>query len=162
MKYLYNLVLLVVVGITFVVFTTQASEVTPEIRSQVEKVSELYGDGKASLRVNTIKVKDVVNEKTGYCVTLVSFYMSGFSGGNNSSQFITFLKCRSKTGDYEPNFKFNKSIIGVHPFYHHRNKYDLDSATYIDRIITINSPKGAVNFTDKYSIWWSQSEQIGI
>jgi len=162
MKYLYSLVLSVVVAITCVVPTTQASEVSPEIRSQVEKVSTLYGDGKASLRVKTIQVKDVVDEETGYCVTLVSFYMSGFSGGNNSSQFITFLKCKNENGDYAPNVKFEKSIIGVHPFYHHRNKYDLESATYIGRIITINSPKGGVNFTNKYSIWWSQSEQIDI
>lgn len=161
MKFLYSLVLLIV-GIAFIVAPTQATQVTPEIHSQVEKISLLYGDGQASLRLKTIQVKDVVDQKTGYCVTLVSFYMSGFSGGNNSSQFIALLNCKSATGDYEPSFKFEKNIIGVHPFYHHRNEYDLESATYVGRIITINSPKGSVNFTNKYSIWWSQSEQIGI
>lgn len=156
MKYLIGLLFL------FLSAPALAEEVSPEIFSQVEKIAQLYGDGYAFLEKQTVQVKDVIEPQNGYCVTLVSFYMSGFSGGNNSSQFIAFLKCRGKTGNYDTGSEFVKSIIGIHPFYHHRNKYDLASAKYNGRVISIDSPIGQISFTNQHSIWWSQNEQIDI
>jgi len=144
MKYLYSL------GFIFTIFTAQAVENNDGIISQVKKASNLYGDGNASLNIKSIKAVDVIEPDKKSCVTLVSFYMEGFSGGNNSSQFIAFLNCS------------NTKVMGGHPFYHHRNQYDIKSATYKDKTISIPSPKGAINFSNKHSIWWSQSEQIGI
>lgn len=144
MKYLYSL------GFIFTAFTAQAADINDKIVSQIEKTSVLYGDGNASLNLKSLISVDVIEPDKGNCVTLVSFYMEGFSGGNNRSQFIVFLDCHSS------------KVMGVHPFYHHRNKYDIKSATYKNRTITIPSPLGEIRFSNKYSIWWSPSEQIGI
>ncbi|MCP4326201.1 MAG: hypothetical protein GY787_31070 [Alteromonadales bacterium] len=144
MKYLYSL------GFIFTVFTAQAVVIDDGIISQVKKASNLYSDGNASLNIKSIKAADVIESDKRSCVTLVSFYMEGFSGGNNSSQFIAFLNCN------------HTKVMGVHPFYHHRNKYDINSATYKNKTICIPSPKGSISFSNKHSIWWSQSEQIGI
>jgi len=144
MKYLYSL------GVIFTVFTAQAVEINDGIISQVKKASNLYGDGNSSLIIKSLKAVNVIEPDKGSCVTLASFYMEGFSGGNNSSQFIAFLNCN------------NTKVMGIQPFYHHRNKYDIKSATYKNKTISIPSPKGSISFTNKYSIWWSQSEQIGI
>lgn len=146
----------------FITLTASAGEVTDEITSQVKSIASLYGDGQAGLVEKSIQVREVTELKGQNCVTLVSFYMGGFSGGNNTSQFIVFLKCRGKVGDVDPTSQFNKSVIGIHPFYHHRNKYDIHSARYENRVITIASPKGEIEFTNRYSIWWSQREQKGI
>jgi len=147
MKYLYRLGLIFTI---FTIFTAQAVEINDEIISQVKKVSSLYGDGNASLNIKSLKALDVIEPDKGSCVTLVSFYMEGFSGGNNSAQFIVILNCD------------NANVMGVHPFYHQRNKYDIKAATYKNKTIKIPSPKGSISFTNKYSIWWSQSEQVGI
>ncbi|PVZ72187.1 hypothetical protein [Pelagibaculum spongiae] len=116
------------------------------IKDKVRIISKLYGDNYAVLLPKSIKTKKM--DRAG--VTVISFHMEGFSGGNNSSQFIVFLNSDSQ------------NVMGIHPYYHHRNFYDINSAIYSDKVITINSPSGVISFYRKYSIWLSSAEQIGI
>ena len=116
------------------------------IEDKVSAISKLYGDNYAVLLPKSIKTKKI--DEAG--VIVVSFHMEGFSGGNNSSQFIVFLNSESQ------------NVIGIHPYYHHRNYYDINSTTYSDKVITINSSNGVISFYRKYSIWLSSTEQIGI
>lgn len=152
-KYLFAFLLLVVSGVS------HASDEYIAFKSQIESVAELYGDGYAKFLPNSIKTIDVTNAENGYCVTLVSFYMEGFSRGNNAAQFIVFLNCRSKKGDYDENDRFVKNVIGIHPFYFFRDSLDLSTASYSGRLVSIKSKKGNIkNFTNKGSIWWSNTE----
>jgi hypothetical protein len=141
------------VVLAFLSFGASANE--DSIKKRVGAISELYSDGYAKLLPESIKNQTLKSENGKSCVNLVSFFMEGFSGGNNSSQFLLFLSC-SNNGNGEP------SILGVHPLYHFRNSYDLTTATYKEKVITISSPKGNINFTNKSSIWWAPIEQNGI
>jgi len=132
-----------------------------KVIEQVQMISTLYGDGFAKLLSNTIETKKLQSPK-GSCVNIASFHMEGFSGGNNSAQFIIFINCHRQNGDPESSKKFVKNVIGVHPFYHHRNTYDIESAVFNKNEITISSPKGDVSFYKKHSIWWAGVEQNGI
>lgn len=125
------------------------------INVKVKAVSELYSDGYAQLVTKSIKYRTLHNEGHKSCVNVASFFMEGFSGGNNSAQFLLLLSCtNNKNGEL--------SVQGIHPFYHFRNHYELSTASYQGKTITIDSQKGSVSFTNKYSIWWSRTEQNGI
>ena len=142
--------------------SSHAALVGDDIIAMVNKISELYGDGQASLVKKSIIVKEVYKENSNSCVTLLSFSMEGFSGGNNTAQFIAFLTCQQPEKAADANHVFQRRVVGVHPFYHHRNRYDVSSAVYENQQVVISSPAGKVSFTNKFSIWWSQTEQLSI
>ena len=125
------------------------------IKEKVGSISELYSDGYGKLVPDTIKSQILKNETGQSCVNLISFFMEGFSGGNNSSQFLVFLSCSN-------NRNGELNILGVHPLYHFRNSYDLTTAVYKEKVITINSSQDSISFTNKSSIWWSPIKQNGI
>lgn len=133
-------------------------------RDKITHIADLYGDGQASLVNKSFRHSTIVSttSNASECVNLVSFVMEGFSGGNNSAQFIVFFSCRSGKGDADSTKALTPSVTGIHAFYHHRNYYDIQSATLSGNSITINSPKGEATFSRKYSIWWSGNEQMGI
>ena len=136
-------------------FNVSADSGQDSIIKKVKEVSELYSDGYAQVVAKSIEYRSLRDESGKSCVNVASFFMEGFSGGNNSAQFLLFLSC-SKNNNGE------LSVQGIHPFYHFRNHYDLSTASYQDRTITIASPEGSIGFTSKHSIWWSQIEQNGI
>ncbi len=152
MKYLLSIFCLVISLSCF------AKTHNNEIIKQVHTISKLYGDGFAKLLSKTIKTKTLQSAK-GACVNIASFYMEGFAGGNNLAQFIVFINCKRQNGVPESNKKFVNNVIGIHPFYHHRNTYNIGSAVYNKNEITISSPKGDISFYRKHSIWWSAVEQ---
>jgi len=139
---------------------SHAQPTSNEILSKVKNISNLYSDGHASLVEKSIQFKDVINPKNGLCVTLVSFFMEGFSGGNNTSQFIAFLNCQNSNKERGENTQVVKNVIGIHPFYHHKNIYDINSAKYSNKSIVIDSPSITVHFSKKHSIWWSVNKHI--
>lgn len=153
MKYIVSIILLSLSSLV------SASDGTSTLKEQVLKISELYGDGFSKVIDSSIETQKVTSAKTGYCVNLISFAMEGFSGGNNYSQFIVFVKCKSKTGDSNgsSDIRANKlHVMGIHPLYLHRDSLDLSTASYEDRIVSIStkSNKKVYSFTSKKSIWW--------
>lgn len=153
MKYLLSIILLSLASLV------SATDETNNVKAHVLKISELYGDGHSQLLINSIETKKLTNSKTGYCINITSFGMEGFSGGNNYSQFIVFLKCNSNAGDSNGNLNESENkwhVIGVHPLYFHKDSLDLSTANYDEHTVSINikTNKKTYTFTSKESIWW--------
>jgi hypothetical protein len=128
-------------------FSNYAALNEAEIIEKVHSISKLYGDGFATLVSKSLRTKTLKDSK-GNCVSITSFHMEGFAEGNNAAQFIVFINCHRLNGNPESTQAFAKNVIGIHPFYQHRNTYDVDSAEYNENAneITISSPKGLSYF----------------
>ena len=148
-----KLILLLNILVSFGCFS---AEIPPELSKQIDSISGLYTDGFASVVQKSIETKELRSAKNA-CINLLSFYMEGFSGGNNSAQFIVFINCTRVNGDPTSTKEYLQNVVGIFPFYQRRNHYQINSATFENGVVSISSSKGVVSFKQESTLWWVKS-----
>jgi hypothetical protein len=141
-----------------------ASNTETDLNAQIKEISQLYNDGYATFLPNTIRSKVVIDVKTGSCVKMATFFMEGFTQGNNISQFVVFFRCKKVNGDYDTDYKHKESVTGVFPIALFKNSLDLNTAAYSSmNTISIKSKSGnkVIDFHHT-GRWWQQKQQIGL
>lgn len=109
------------------VTSVNATEYDALVKKEVENISNIYSDGYAILKIESIKSKVLREQNDGFCFIIVSFNMEGYFNVENISQFIVLSQC-NRNSKRQPNK--DMYVSGVFPFMSPKDFLDVDTAKY--------------------------------
>ena len=140
------------------VTSVNAAEYDALVKKEVENISNIYSDGYAILKIESIKSKVIRKQNDGFCSIIASFNMEGYFNVENVSQFIVLLQC-NRNSKRQPNK--NMYVSGVFPFMSPKYFLDVDTAKYETKkrikIFSKNN-RSSMLLERKRSRWWSLIE----
>lgn len=150
-----NIIALLLVSL---VTSVSATEYDTLIKNEIKNISDIYSDGYATLKIESIKSKVLRKQNDGYCFIITSFNMEGYFNVQNISQYIVLLEC-NRNSKTQPNKDIY--VSSVFPFMSPKVFLDVDTATFKSkRSIEIFSKNNKAYrlFERKRTRWWSLIE----
>ncbi|WP_417582983.1 hypothetical protein [Nitrincola sp.] len=138
-------------------------EVSSEYQDEIFLIYDLYKDSQASLVEESINLKIIRNDNGSNKITLASFVVEGFHGGNNLNQFFVMFESNE-------NQENNKTMVtGVFPVGIFKVAYDIENSEYSSGKIRIPAPQNPqaswhtandLEFQKVGSLWWDRVDII--